>query len=465
MPNYHCYCCLSIIFYVAIISTACSPNLKFHRQVDDSLAKSDYKSAIRLVEENKDTYKERNAVLYYMDVGILSHYGKEYEKSRERLTESEKLIDNLFTISIVNEVSAFIVNDNLIPYRGEDFERVMINLFQAFNYLQLGKVDDALVEARKVDEKLALINSKYDQDKKNIYKEDAFVRYLMGILYEIGGTREDINDAYISYKKAEEIYNNDYKQNYGVSAPNYLAEDILTTAKYMGMEEYTRAQERYPSVKFVTLNEKKKKTEVFFIHFNGKIPEKQEDAVFIPILPYDYIMKIAFPKYVERPFGIVNSRIKLTGIDISQSVSINTMSGENIKSIAIKNLDNRKARIIAKATARALLKYGITEGTSRALAKKGNKNNNYSGKNEDDVRALTKFVMNIFGMVTEKADTRTCMVLPAEIRIAKALIEPGNYDLKAECLSNEGALIKKIALGNFTFKAGDKRFVFFRTVE
>ena len=92
----------------------------------------------------------------------------------------------------------------------------------ALNYTAAGHHEDALVEARKVDSKLNVINSRYADDKKNVYKEDAFIRFLMGVLYEAEG---EVNDAFISYRKAEEIYRNDYAANYGVSAPSLLIVD------------------------------------------------------------------------------------------------------------------------------------------------------------------------------------------------------------------------------------------------
>jgi len=83
-------------------------------------------------------------------------------------------------------------NDLTLPYEGEDFETVLINVVAALNYVLLNQWDDALVEARKVDHKLNVINDRYD--KKNVYKEDAFARYLSGILYEGKG---ELNDAFI----------------------------------------------------------------------------------------------------------------------------------------------------------------------------------------------------------------------------------------------------------------------------
>ena len=76
-----------------------------------------------------------------------------------------------------------------------------MNVYLALNFAAQGLPDEALVEARKVDLKLKEYARQYEG--KNAYQEDAFARYLSGILYESTG---EINDAFIAYKKAYEAY-------------------------------------------------------------------------------------------------------------------------------------------------------------------------------------------------------------------------------------------------------------------
>jgi len=108
----------------------------------------------------------------------------------------------------------------------------MLNLLLALAYLQEGSVEDALVEARKVDKKLEAINSQYPKGKKNGYKEDAFVRWLMGMLYEIDPTSANLNDAFISYRKALNIYKKDYRTDYGLGPPVLLKKQYLRLAEW-----------------------------------------------------------------------------------------------------------------------------------------------------------------------------------------------------------------------------------------
>ena len=225
----------SILIFLVLLS--CGPNLQFHSLLEQQLAANDYQAAYRLARKNKHQYKNINQVLFYADMGLLTHYAGMYRESIENLFEAERLVEELFTTSVSRQAATLVVNDYMAPYKGEDFESVMFNLLLALNFLKVGEIEDALVEARKVDAKLNLINSYYPDDKKNVYREDAFVRFLMGILYETGGTQEDLNDAYVSYKRAAEIYAKDYWVNYHTAAPAFLLSNLLSIAPLTGVDE------------------------------------------------------------------------------------------------------------------------------------------------------------------------------------------------------------------------------------
>jgi hypothetical protein len=446
----------SYIFFLApfFFMVSCAPNLRFHHQVDQMVATGDYQNAYLLIEKNKSEYTKKNGVLFYADKGTIAHYAARYQDSIESFLQAENRIEALFTTSVSKQVATFIINDNMAPYKGEDFESVLVNLFLALNYLQIGEIDEALVEARKVDSKLNLINSYYPEDKKNTYKEDAFVRFLMGILYEIGGAQEDLNDAFISYKKAEEIYVKDYWENYKTPLPLALKENLLTMARVTGTEEFNVYKKRYGFRDALTLPDKRQKGEIYFIHYNGKSPEKVEGAIVAP-MPDGYVMKIAFPRYRLRPYCIRSSVIKVTNLDTGKTTGATTELGENIAALAVKNLENRRFRIAAKAIARATAKYLATREAKKGVQKDHGK---LAG-------SLVGLLGNIASIITERADLRCWKTLPAEIRIGRCIVDPGNYKLVFFLLNKTGELIRQLPLHKISITRGEKRFVFFRTID
>jgi len=96
--------------------------------------------------------------------------------------EADKLIED-YQKNIGLEALALVTNPMVKPYKPEDFEVVMVNYFKALNYLNLGKYREALVEVRRINEKLNQLNDKYP-DHKNRYQDDAFAHIVVGLKYE-----------------------------------------------------------------------------------------------------------------------------------------------------------------------------------------------------------------------------------------------------------------------------------------
>ena len=442
-----CFFLLSILFLFS-----CASGVKYYPQVNADILNQDYDSAYRLIKENKNAFKKRNILLYYLDKGIIAHFASRFEESNQCFSMAESIMERLYTKSISREASSFIINDNTIPYEGEDFEKVLINLFMAINYVELGRLDDALVEARKVDNKLNVLNSRYEDDKKNVYREDPFVRFLMGVIYEDVG---EINDAFISYRMADTIYRTDYLPNYGVSSPRFLLEKLICSAKAMGFdEELNEAVREHPAA---TLSEplcKKDMAEIYFIHYNGLGPEKIERFLLIPI-PDGYIAKIAYPAFQKRRYRIVNSRISLTNLKTGRIYTSATVLMEDIASIAVLNLKNRISRIIVKATARATIKYLVARKARKIAEKEGG-----------DLLALFVHAFAQAAIwVTEKADLRQWRLLPAEIRLGRNPVPAGRYRGEIRFTDAGGTIISSRHLPDFTVKKGEKKFFMYRTIE
>jgi hypothetical protein len=430
---------------------SCAASIKHYPHINQCLLKQDYDSACKLVQKNKKEYPKRNAALYYLDEGITFHLAGRYSESNESFSRAESIMDELYTKSLSKEAASFLISDNTVPYRGEDFEKAMVNLFMALNYATLGAWEDSLVEARKVDNKLLVINANYDEDKKNVYKEDAFIRFLMGTLYEADG---ELNDAFISYRKAEEIYRVDYLPNYGVRPPEFLIENLITAAEGMGFyREMEEIQSKYPLVACRNLSEKRGMVELFLVHYNGIGPEKVEDSFAIP-MPDGYIMKMAYPRFVRKNFQISHAEVTLKNRQERPCARFPTLLMEDIGAIARTNLDNRINRIKAKAIARATTKYLASKAAEKAAT---DKKGQWAG-------LLVKVAANVASVATEQADIRHWRLLPAEIRVGRTLIPPGDYSGEIDFVDDRGAIVGSKVIKPFSVEAGEKRFFIFRTL-
>ncbi|MFH1093554.1 MAG: hypothetical protein V1739_05285 [Candidatus Omnitrophota bacterium] len=438
---------LSLVFFI----TSCASFPKDQPQVEALVLSNNYGKALQILTQDKNAYGTNNELLYLLDKGFLEHLNGDYAQSIETFTKAQMKFDELYTESLGKIAATWVFNDYSAPYHGEDFEHVFINVFQALNYLMLGKYDDAIVEARDVDSKLNAINAQYNADQKNVYKEDAFIRMLIGIFYEAGSSHQDINDAYISYTKAAEIYDEEYNENYGLAAPEMLKENILTTAKEMGWMEFNKAKEKYADTQMITLKDKRKKAEVYFIQYNGISPVKIEDSVIIPMLD-GHIVKVAFPKYQRRPYGITSSRILVKSSE-GEVLKVNSERVQDIGAIAIKNLARRKVRFIAKSALRATGRYMIEKKQVENIEK-------IRGR---ETAGWFSFFANVYNIMIEKADLRCWRSLPDEIRIARIILDPGDYEFNVENFNDSGANLGILNVSNSAVKAGEKLFFMIHT--
>ena len=115
---------------------------------------------------------QKNRLLYYMDRGMLLHLAGSYEASNQSLELAKKTAEALWTESIGAHAASWATTDNALPYQGEDFEKVMLHLVAALNYLAMGKISQAEVEARQITAKLELYNQQLGE-ASSVYRDDA----------------------------------------------------------------------------------------------------------------------------------------------------------------------------------------------------------------------------------------------------------------------------------------------------
>lgn len=425
--------------------------------VDEMSARGEFSQALSYVEEHEEDYQNRNRLLFYLDEGMLAFSVGDFEKAIQAFTAAEQLMEELYTISISGEATTFLINDNTAPYRGEDFESVMVNLFLALSYANLSKIEDALVEARKIDSKLAAINLQYDEEHQNAYREDPFARMLIGIFYEMGQTSADLNDAYISYYLAINGYESEY-QRFGLSAPGILAENALSTAEFMGEKQQDKLRERFPSKQFPSLAERKEKAEVFGLHFNARAPVKEPATIVFP-MPDGFLLKLAFPTYRKVDKRIIGARLYAKPLEEDRAFQATFTVAEPIGKIAKENLEDRKGRIVVKTIARVTAKYLAVKAAQKAAKEAGGRD--YGAL----AGLLTGITGNILAFASEEPDLRCWRTLPAEILISKLTLEPGTYQFWAECYDASGIIVRKVELGERDLRAGDKVILQFRTTE
>lgn len=427
-----------VLFFVLVGCTATSPLIQ--PQINSLVIAGKYENAIKILTLNEQGYGNLNKLLYLMDRGLVYHYAGNFRESVKEFENAKRMYDQLYTISISKQAKTWIANDNYSPYHPEDFERVLINIFQALNFMQLKEFDEALVEAKDVDSKLRIINMQYPVSLRHIYNEDAFARILMGLVYESQKYSNDLNDAHISYFKALEIFDANDDVYFGVDLPLILKQNILATSQIYDPKLFVNLKERFSDVDFQAIAEKENKSEIFIIDYVGLAPIKRQELIPI-VLPDGYFLKVVFPKYEKRELFNDSANqysIKKDGNQDDANILMEKMV--DVDELSVKLLEKRKAWMIGKSVVRQAGKYAAEKVIEGKVDER---------IDSDIASNSVKLISSIYNYATEQADLRSWQTMPSSIRIGRIILEEGFYEINI----NQN-LFKRI-----TVKNGEKQFI------
>lgn len=441
--------CLLLIFLSAC---GINPQINYER-MRGYLATRRYDEAVTYIDTRKnDFYGNNNLLLYYLDKLMALHSAKRYQESNKLVDRAAKLIEDLFTKSVSQEVGAVLTSDNALSYEGEDFEKAFIYVIGALNYLYLGEHDEALVDARRVELVLDKFNRKYREENQNnplnTYSEDAFIRWFSGYLYGWDQNGQALNDALISFRRALNTYESVYTPKYGTRAPRILIEDYLRAAHYLHFEEdLTELRQKYGNVDFISQSQANTMGEILFMHLNGEAPFKVDRFWSVPF--DNKIVQVAYPEFIRKHKRIAYAVLRIGNAEATTEVV------EDIEAIAIQNLHDRMGRIQGKMIARALAKYAIAKGTEAGVA---------AGTKDNGAGAFAGLLVSIIGAATEQADKRSWLLLPASVDVARVFVPPGVYNGRVDFYASNGRLIESTAFNRLTVKPRSKLFLSHRSI-
>lgn len=446
-------------FLFASCSTYYSKSLKYQGYVTSGKLEK----AKSYLEEDEKNLNNRNRMLQLMNLGWIHFMLQEHEKSNEYFNLVDLMIEDL-TKNYGKEALSLISNPSIKPYQPEDFEIIMPHFYKALNYIQLKKYDEALVECRRINIKLNKLNDKFP-DHKNKYQRDAFAHLLMGLIYD---ARKDYNNAFIAYRNAHEIYESDYAENFGLNTPEQLKQDLMRTAYLTGFRSELSEYEAKFKTKYK--HNSSENGDLVFIWMNGFGPVKSEWSInfskvdgqggFITLVNDEYginfpfyigdksadeksafaqlsFLRVAFPKYIERPVVFQHAQIESEG----EIYSLET--AQDINAIAFKCLNDRMLREMGASLLRL--------ATKKALEAAVRKEDQNAGA-----------AIGIINALTEKADTRNWQTLPYSISYARIALHEGTNTIK---LKAKGVNSMDNQSFNIESQKGKTQFFSFHSLE
>jgi uncharacterized protein len=358
-------------------------------------------------------------LVYLLDYATALQMAGQFKESAKVFGRAEKIADIQDYHSISKVTTSLLLSEEMMQYKGDDYEKVLINGLNAINYLEMGELDDALVEVRRLNQKLY----KYKYEAKRDYEQNPYAFYLAALIYEAGGKWDD---AYISYKSAYEV------------APNYppLHEDLVRAAiRAQRPEDVEKWKAKFPEVKIRPEWRDKSMGEVVLILMQGWGPRKYPR-------PENY----RFPYLVPVASGVQGARLDVKG-EGDEKFEAQTSPIFSVQDVAIKTLNDDYARLIASRVAGRVTKAVVSDQIRQKNKLLGD---------------LTEIALN----ASDRADLRQWSTLPQTIQFARIPVKAGKYTVSATGLFGYKAPTEEqMPPQQVEVKPNGKAFVAWRTVK
>ena len=432
--------------------TGCAGYASYSPQIGEALVHEDYAGALAVVEKISRSNSE---LLYCYEKALVLRAQGEYAASNETLERAEVLIEELYTKSVTREVASLAVSETIAQYRGDAFEAMRVNYYKILNYLALDDVDGAVVECRRLNRKLQMLHD----GGETYFVDDPFLQYLTALVYEMGGETES---AGVSYRTAAARYGEPAAAWAG-EVPPWLYCDASANARRRGD---AAAAEAYDSL--ATCDENGGATGRLTVVIEaGRVVRKLESNLVLPIFEKDkwtdneafahelagrrgvvydhppkvkYWLRMSLPVLEPRPPGVACAVVKATRTEGEHRgvVEARTARVEDLDAQAAQAFREKESTVLLRAIIRGLGKYVASE----------------AAHDKDDAFGT---LVNLLGVATETADTRSWTTLPEAILVARLDLPEGKYRLEADVVDERGQTVNRVKFGEVEVRAGSSR--------
>lgn len=361
-------------------------------------------------------------LVWLLDYGMALQQAGRLEESTQIFLQANEIAKIQDYTSLSREIGSVIMNEGMVQYKGDDYEKLLIHVQLAQNFLLRGLYDDALVEVKAVDEML----TKFRVDAKRDYEQNTYARYLSAIIWE---AQRKYDDAYIDYK-------NVYSLDAGIEL---LKSDIIRSALQARFnEDVPDWKEKFGIEKKAKVDQwwkDKEMGELVLLYQQGRTAVKRARPE-SPRFPGLY------------PVYALTQRARLD-IEGGPTTKFSTLTERiySVEQVAIKTLDDDYGRLVAKRIGGVVAKEIVADQI----------------RQKDE---LLGFIAWVALHVTDQADTRQWSTLPATFQVARIPLKAGVYKYSVTGLSYDGAPsgesqdTKEVAI-----MPGKKTFVMWRSFD
>jgi hypothetical protein len=457
------------ILAISALLVSCSPPVAQYRHYFEAMSiypgSGPDPALVKAIKKSKKAYPDRDLVLYWMDLGMANNVVGSFADSERVFREAERMEHQLYTKSLSRIALSYQTNDLVLPFRGLPFERVMINLVNSFNYAGQGDWVGALVETRKIREKLLRYNRRYPKatlaggnysrseglaqellsshnipsniNQLNHYTDDAFARFLSGVYQEaqVNAGGVDYQSAMISYRKALRVYRKNALL-YNTPIPSFVVPALLRASDAAGRTHLVaRLRKEYPSAMWTREREFEKKGHIIFVGYDGRIFHLSSDRIVLPLPILGTISMVSFniPRADGGGTSISGHRLDVVDDRKQTVLSVDSQEAEDLNAIGKTNFQDHLKRIVLREAVRAILKT-----SEEVVAQR--EGERYGGI----LGYLGAMVIgDAANVASDIADTRSWRTLPAMFDYAEADVTPGSYWVVVSEYGGGGHVLKE----------------------
>ena len=404
-----------------------------------------FEAAIDLAETDGDAAGDD--LLAALNLATVEHYAGRFESSNDHLLAADVEIDDRFTKSVSKAALSLITNDRVLAWLPSRLERPMIHVYGALNYVALGELDEAAVEARRLSQ---LLNEMHELEPRGA-DQDVYrtLRYFAGAVFEAAG---EWNDADVAYRNAgfeDEALRLRYPDGSDVGEvvvlieSGFVANRVERSVNFLlnaDDADYLRSgsdRARYHAASCLSQQRLAFAYESFGASLDAddcprrrpprrRRPRKRDDDHDDDDHNVAYLLRVAWPvmhrSIDDVPLGHVRafatSSSTLAAVPVATAATMADHEGEallsaDLSGAVIREFNGRAPGILIKAVARAAVKYTVVN----ALA---------------DDSEVAQVVGNVVTALLERADTRSWTLLPSDVRIIRLKLPAGTHQVVVE---------------------------------
>lgn len=400
-----------ILTFVLFLFSSCSTsmfvgykasNLEKNRFLDSNTC--DFKAVDSLSYKEDEITDVKDPIYNGNYFAYQSFLCKHYQNSIKLFDMVEEKYKNIDEANIVKNIAFYLleltVNDNITPYTGQFYERMLTNTYKAMSYLALKEYDEAGVEIKRA----------LDRQKRNKEEFERVITKATESLKvnprEYSETQEIVNSLNIPAYKAYENYSNPFVSYFAAlyyildgrasNSIDLLKEVCVQSKSNVFCQDYELvnnnfATKRIPNKIKKGMQISKNNKYIWVIYENGKSKSLEEFNLVLPIIfikksdtEIDYKIPFGNDRYLSVPnqIGVYQFSFSIAILGDSKD-AYNYLMVNNQKTQMLSNMDN-----IIGAEYKATLLPRISKSFVRAIGKtmmsaKANKDNIYAGLGVD----------------------------------------------------------------------------------